>query len=210
MGMYANYNDVWHPTAAWELADECTACGNTGWVSFPVTVWEDEFDVCPYGCADADDLEDRQWDPLTEDERAQLDALLDVEHPALEDELQRLYDQARWETEVVQDPFLTLSQQRHLKKVVGRHWGEQHVKFSNHRGMISSDHAMWGTIDGRNCKVPPYLAGTLIEADRWEAVVRYEYMGSFVDVSFPREMLTIAFRFAYSWDRSFRTSDVIG
>lgn len=195
MGMYAQYEDVIHGSAAFDLLDECTACRNTGWVAYPVTVGveTEEWDECPHGCEpmDMNDILDMQvWEdvPLDDDLR---DAL-----------------RASFRNEAYQDPFLTLSKQfrlRGIKRYI--------VNAAGHPRTITSDKPMWGEVlvgcETYYCSVPAHLVGQVKEVDDWFVLVRYEYLGSEVLVQYDWDTVRSGFRFAYSWDDSYTTAELL-
>lgn len=210
MGMYASFDDVHHGTPAWDLADECTACRNTGVVAYPRTLLEVEYDDCPHGCEPADVvLEMRnssdavnhyQWFNLHWDE---INAFhLDPEDAALAAD-------SRDQMGGVVDPLLALLTQ--VMKRSGLAPPPESVA-AHHHGLVSSDTDFWGTVHTPEgdlvAHIPSYLVGTPIVLDNWGLTIRYEYMGSTLEVTVDRGMFPYL-RFAYSWDYSYRTVDLL-
>lgn len=211
MGSYASFEDIHHPTTAGPLAEFCTACRNEGWVKYPISVGVhvEELDPCPYGCTDKDDLMDMYPDDMTVQQSLQYQALLPEEYEALEDEYETLWRQDAARTEAAPDPFLTLSQQMKLQ-------GVKHLQVHEPvrvQGTVSSDDYVQGYMrDGRyvhHVSVPPYAVGTLIEMDEWYADIRYEFMGSTVDVFVKVHTLYHDMRFAHNWDRDYSTHSMM-
>lgn len=211
MGSYASHDDIHHGTAAWELAEFCTACRNTGWVEYPVTVHESEQDPCPHGCMDADQLiEYGQQFAIDHQLDAQYDALMPEEHNALPEEDDKLHQRCKNETEVAPDPFLTLSKQFRRRGI--KHYTPPVA--SKHMGTVSSDDYIQGFMrDGRHVyciSIPPYLVGSIIDMDRDYAHIRYEFMGSTLDTFVARWRVLQHMRFSYSWDRDYSTHSMMG
>lgn len=209
MGSYASHSDTIHPTQAFELAEYCTACGNTGWVDYPVTVHVSEQDECPHGCMDAEDLMDMDVDDIDSAHVDQYEALLPNEHQALPEELEEAYRLVLHEYRIQEkDPFLSLSHQFRL-----RGYKRFLSVAAQHQGMVTTDDYVQGFMrDGRHVyhiSIPPYLVGNVIEYDEDYAHIRYEYMGSFLDTWVTARDLRSHFRFAYSWDRSYTTREVM-
>lgn len=196
MSMFARFDDVIHPTQAWELADECTACGNTGFVAYPVTVMPEvlELDPCPYGCP-----------PLSEDE------LVDMRNPdegRIPEDLVDAWFASR-KPENYTDPFLTLMKQ-HRQGVRISIPMRRNANF----GRITASIPLKGLLldtDRRvyPCTVPAYLAGSIIDLSEDTVDVRYEYFGSFVTVRYSHRLVADWCRFAYSWDVSYNTADLL-
>ena len=212
MGSYASYNDVHHPTKASALAEHCTACRSTGYVEYPRTVHETEYDPCPYGCMDADELLDMYPAEVHEEHpqhEAQYAALQPELHKALPDDLESAYGLIAQEYRTQEkDPFLTLSQQfrlRGLKRFLS--------VTPSHRGMVSSDDYIPGFMRvGRlveHVSVPPYLVGQVIDFDDNHAHIRYEYLGSHVSVFVHVSTIMQRMRFAHSWDRDYSTASMM-
>ena len=204
MGMFANHADVFHPTDEWKLGD-CTACSNTGWVDYPISVGtqEVEQDLCPYGCIPVEYREGYYTD--FEDE-----VVIEVEL------LDALYKSKRPVAEV--DPFLILS--KAAKKAGIKPYTLPKIR--KRAGKVSSDIDLMGLLEGdlhktgdgllvTECTVPAYLAGKPVSYAEKAGILRvqYEYMGSQVVVRFgPLEVEHM--RFAYSWDNDFSTHQVLG
>ena len=211
MGSYARHDDIHHGTQAWELAEYCTACFNTGYVEYPVTVHESEQDPCPHGCLPADLLlEGGEEFAADTGHYDQWLALQDDEFESLPEEYDALARKAARETEVAPDPFLTLSKQFRNKGV--KHYSPPLP--SKHMGTVSSDDYIQGFMrDGHHVyhiSIPPYLVGSVIEYDTDYAHIRYEYLGSHLDVYVATVTLSHKMRFSYSWDRNYSTSQLIG
>jgi len=201
MGMFANHADVYHPTEEWELGD-CTACHNTGLLTYPVnvTVGEDWQEPCPYGCLVPEDRDGYYTD--FEDE---------VE---LEDELLAAYYASKRPTEEL-DPFLILS--RAARKIGLRSLSDMAHQLG--KGTVSSDLDLMGLVEDDlhktgdallvyPCTVPAYLAGQPISYEDGILRVKYEYLGSELVVRYgalEQEFM----RFAYSWDESYTTQEML-
>ena len=195
MGMFANHADVYHPTEEWELGD-CTACQNTGWVTYPVnvTVGEDDYDACPYGCEPVEDRPGYYTDYEPEVE--------------LEDELLTAYYASKRPVEEI-DPFLILT--RAARKIGLRPFVDGAARLN--KGTVSSDLDLMGLVEDEHfltypCTVPAYLAGTPVSFEDGVLRVKYEYLGSSLIVRFgalEQEFM----RFAYSWDESFSTAEML-
>jgi hypothetical protein len=193
VGTYANYNDVHFPTQAWELAEECTACKNTGWVAYPVNVGVDqnEYDPCPHGCYPMDD-------------NTRLDYYVRVESvPVQEDMLGAWIASLR--SSNYKDPLIVLAKDPKRRSLVGAFAPPPALRVP---GRITTDVPVVGwTVDsGYRCEVPAYLVGTPVELDDYGFLtVRYEYLGSYIDIEF----LSTHFRFAYWWETGFSTGELL-
>lgn len=211
MGTYATFDDTVHPTQADELAEYCTACRNTGWVEYPVTVHETELDPCPHGCMDKEELlELGDWDAVFSGHYDQWLALQPEEYHDLPEEYDALHQQAQWETEAAPDPFLTLSKQFRARGVTPY----MPSPAAKHMGTVSSDDYVQGFMrtghEVHHISIPPYLVGHLIEFDTEYAHIRYEYMGSYLEVYVSAYTLGRRMRFSYSWDRNYSTQQMLG
>ncbi len=201
MGMFANHADVIHPTEEWELGD-CTACHNTGLLTYPVnvTVGEDWQEPCPYGCIPPEDREGYYTDHEPEIE--------------LEDELLDAWYRSKRPVEEI-DPFLILT--RAARKMGLKPFVDACRRMG--QGSVSSDIDLMGLVEDDlhkpgdalliyPCTVPAYLAGHPVSFEKGVLRVRYEYLGSFVTVRFG-ELEAEFMRFAYSWDESFSTAEML-
>ena len=204
MGMFENYANTVHPSPQWELLDECTACRNTGWVSYPVHVGvdENELDACPHGCEPMDDNEYR-------DSQVYESTPLDEEHLSAW--------MASWvpttqlvdaEAAAHKDAYLSGNMlARHAGALASQLFSTYHAKAP---ASVSSDVELHGRVGDAFCTVPAYLVGTPVHLDdtfTWMNV-RYEYLGSTVTVEFdPSQVMRM--RFAYSWDNNYSTSAMI-
>ena len=214
MGVYASYDDVIHPTTRSDLAEECTACRNTGWVAYPVNVGVDynEYDPCPHGCEQMDD-------------NTRLDYYVREVGVPIPD-----WDNDSWKglgtnplgawasslrPEQGADPFFILSNTRgelifheggrDLVPGFGR-MGRLHPK-----GDITTDQPAEGWIDSAETAfvvVPPYLVGTPTKVEPTRLFVRYEYLGAFIDIVFPHWEMA-KFRFAYQWEEPYSTAELL-
>ena len=214
MGSYASHADIHHPTQAWDLAEYCTACHNTGVVEYPVTVHESEEDPCPHGCLPADELleagEEEAW--LTGHHDQWL-ALQDDEYHTLPDEeMERLAQIMLNETIQARatDPLMTLQKQfRRGKSKFQTSLAEE----PRHHGLVSSDDYIPGFMrSGREVKhisIPPYLVAQVMDWDDDYAHLQYEYVGSRLDVFVAHDTLMNRMRFAHSWDKDFRSHVVM-
>ena len=197
MGMFANHADVVHPSGSDDLGD-CTACGGTGWVSYPVhvSVDENEYDECPRGCRQLSDNERRDREVRRQPiPMSTIDTdLHDAYYKSLVDE--------HWA-----DPLM------HLQRGTGINLiGADRMSRLNPRGRITTDDPVMGLVEGPGrrvwpCTVPPYLVGTPVE--HTPLVVSYEYLGSRVNVRFGDTEASF-FRFAHIWEDGFSTRELIG
>jgi len=195
MGMYANHADVHYPSGTDDLGD-CTACQDTGWVTWPinVTVGQEEQDECPYGCI-----------PLEERDGYYTEYEPEIE---LEDELLAAWHASKRPVEEV-DPFLILS--RAARKIGLRPFTDAARRLG--RGTVSSDIYLMGLAEDENfltypCTVPAHLSGTPVSYEDGVLRLKYEYLGSSMVVRFgalEQEFM----RFAYSWDESYSTGELL-
>ena len=212
MGSYASFNDVHHGTRASDLADHCTACFNTGYVEYPISVGVHvtEQDPCPYGCMDAELLSEMLEVDVPAEHLSQYKALQPELFKSLPEDLESAYYLLHQEYKMEEkDPFLTFSQQFRLRGFKRY----QHVAAS-HRGMVSSDDYIPGFMrSGRevhHISIPPYLVARVLDFDAEYAHLEYEYLGSKLQVWVSIDTLRSKMRFAHSWDRDFSTRDMIG
>lgn len=76
-------------------------------------------------------------------------------------------------------------------------------------GQVTTDEPVTGLLEDRWVTVPAYLVGTPVEYDEFRLTVRYEFMGSFVDVAYMPSAQQ-AFRFSHPWDDDFGTRAIMG
>ncbi len=76
-------------------------------------------------------------------------------------------------------------------------------------GQITTDRPIVGRIQDRVVTVPAYLVGRPVDTDEQRMVVRYDYLGSKVDVVFG-PVAQAQFRFAHHWDDDMSTRSLIG
>lgn len=63
MGMLQSYEDIVYPGVRDDrMWDECTACGGTGLIEWPVPMHDPDWDPCPNGC---DPMSEPSWTQLT-------------------------------------------------------------------------------------------------------------------------------------------------
>lgn len=207
MGSYATHSDTIHPTQAWELAEYCTACHNTGWVEYPKTLLEIELDPCPHGCEDMEILlEEGQQFAIDTGHHDQWLALQDEEYQALPEDLEAAHGMIKHEYQIQEkDPFLTLSQQFKL-----RGYKRYESVPARHQGAITSDKPIWARLNDSWGRIPPHLVGQVMHMDKWETTVRYEFAGSYVDMEIDTDIVLTLMRFAYSWDDNYSTASLMG
>ncbi len=204
MGVYASYDDIIHGTPAWELAEHCTACRNTGWVAYPVNVGvdENEYDECPHGCTPLDD-NDRLDSYVREGTAEKLDPW------AIE-----AWDASRRKTDAG-DPFFILANHRGQLNI---HEGGQDLTPGFGRigrlapsGQITTDETATGWLDQEEfmlATVPPYTVGTPVKLNHFWMTVRYEYLGASVDITFGEDEAA-KFRFSYEYETGFSTHEML-
>lgn len=186
MGVYANFIDAIGLGGPQEH-EACTACWDTGWVTYPVTVMPEvnESDPCPYGCEE----QEEPSDPLPT-------AMVQPWWPSNFERNTTPYGMPYYE-----------QRRRHLKaqsQLVGA-WGMQRVRPP---GRITTDTDVRGFIRGIECHVPAYLPGTPISEDLWSLEVEYEFLGSKVNVIYLGESKSL-FRFAYGFEDGYTTKEIM-
>jgi len=134
---------------------------------------------------------------------------LKAERAVVEDNLREDWWPSEWH--LAEHPVMGM-----LYEVKRKHSIRPTPNMSDHRvwtavtraGKVTSDNPLTGYIEDMPCTVPAYLVGTPIEHDEYRTVVRYEYVGSTVDVVYTPSA-AMQLRFSHPWDDDLSTQSML-
>ena len=190
MGVYASFIDaidLGGPEA--ELDAPCTACYDSGYITYPVTVMpeKNELDPCPYGCIEKDEDNETDIEPVPTAQK---------------------WWPTHFERTTNQYGMPYEQQRRRQRKAESQLIGAWHMRRLRPPGRITTDVPVTGFLNGTWCTVPAYLPGTPIEEGLWTLEVAYEYIGAKVNIEYLGASKAL-FRFAYAFEEGYSTREML-